>query len=119
MRIYERIISAAAVLILSSQGASLAQSPDTSFARAEPYIWRNAVIGGGGFVTGIITHPRQNGLMYARTDVGDAYRSEDSGRHWIPITDWLGMADINLTGIESLAVDTARAGPPARAAPAA
>ena len=72
---------------------------------SEPYVWRNVVMGGGGFVTGIIPHPRQKGLMYARTDVGGAYRWDDSAQRWIPITDWLGMADANLTGIESIAVD--------------
>jgi photosystem II stability/assembly factor-like uncharacterized protein len=72
---------------------------------SEPYIWRNVVIGGGGFVTATIAHPAQKGLMYARTDVGGAYRWDDSAQRWIPITDWLGMADVNLTGIESLAVD--------------
>jgi hypothetical protein len=62
-------------------------------------------MGGGGFVTGIITHPRQKGLMYARTDVGGAYRWDDSAQRWIPITDWMGMADASLTGIESITVD--------------
>jgi photosystem II stability/assembly factor-like uncharacterized protein len=62
-------------------------------------------MGGGGFVTGIIPHPRQKGLMYARTDVGGAYCWDDSAQRWIPITDWMGMADVSLTGIESIAVD--------------
>jgi photosystem II stability/assembly factor-like uncharacterized protein len=70
---------------------------------SEPYSWRNVVIGGGGFVTGIITHPRQKGLMYARTDVGGAYRWDDSAQRWIPLTD--GIGDMDFTGIESLAVD--------------
>jgi photosystem II stability/assembly factor-like uncharacterized protein len=90
-------------------GAMLAVGMAVATARGnstpEPYIWRNAVIGGGGFVTAIITHPAQKGLMYARTDVGGAYRWDDSAKRWIPITDWIGMADGNLTGIESLAVD--------------
>ncbi len=60
-------------------------------------------MGGGGFVTGIIPHPRQKGLMYARTDVGGAYRWDDSAQRWIPITD--GIGDVDFTGIESLAVD--------------
>ncbi len=46
-------------------------------------------MGGGGFVTGIIPHPRQKGLMYARTDVGGAYRWDDQAQRWIPITDWM------------------------------
>ena len=72
-------------------------------AAFEPYVWHNVVIGGGGFVTGIITHPRQKGLMYARTDVGGAYRWDDSARRWIPLTD--GTGDVDFTGVESLAVD--------------
>jgi photosystem II stability/assembly factor-like uncharacterized protein len=60
-------------------------------------------MGGGGFVTGIIPHPRQKGLMYARTDVGGAYRWDDQAQRWIPITD--GIGDVDYTGIESLAVD--------------
>jgi photosystem II stability/assembly factor-like uncharacterized protein len=70
---------------------------------SESYSWRNVVIGGGGFVTGIITHPRQKGLIYARTDVGGAYRWNDSAQRWIPLTD--GIGDMDFTGIESLAVD--------------
>ncbi len=72
---------------------------------AEPYDWRNVVIVGGGFVTGIVLHPRQKGLMYARTDVGGAYRWDDAEQRWIPITD--GIGDVDFTGIESLAVDPA------------
>ena len=72
-------------------------------AAFEPYVWHNVVIGGGGFVTGIITHPRQKGLMYARTDVGGAYRWDDSAQRWIPLTD--GTGDVDFTGVESLAVD--------------
>jgi photosystem II stability/assembly factor-like uncharacterized protein len=72
---------------------------------SEPYLWHNVVIGGGGFVTGIIFHPRQPGLIYARTDVGGAYRWNDPAQRWIPLTDSFGMADVDLTGCESIAVD--------------
>jgi photosystem II stability/assembly factor-like uncharacterized protein len=74
-------------------------------SRSEPYTWRNVAIGGGGFVTGIEFHPAERGLAYARTDVGGAYRWDASARRWIPLTDWLGHDDANLTGIESIAVD--------------
>jgi len=70
---------------------------------SEDYTWRNVVIGGGGFVTGIIMHPRQKDLFYARTDVGGAYRWDAAAQRWLPLTD--GIGDVDLTGIESLAVD--------------
>ncbi|HTR41264.1 MAG TPA: hypothetical protein VMH87_06575 [Pseudomonadales bacterium] len=78
---------------------SLAVDTSTS----EPYQWRNVVIGGGGFVTGLITHPRAKNLIYARTDVGGAYRWDENSQRWIPITDSFGLEDF--TGIESLALD--------------
>ncbi len=93
-------LAALALGLTRASGAGPSAPP-----RSEPYVWRNVVIGGGGFVTGIIMHPREKGLMYARTDVGGAYRWDSAAGEWIPITDWIGMADVNLTGIESLAVD--------------
>lgn len=68
-----------------------------------PYQWKNVVIGGGGFVTGLIAHPRAKNLLYARTDVGGAYRWDEASRRWIPITDSFGEEDF--TGIESIALD--------------
>jgi len=96
---------AAGLVVLGLACSAPAQSTASQTLPSEPYVWRNVVMGGGGFVTGIIPHPRQKGLMYARTDVGGAYRWDDPAQRWIPITDWLGMADVNLTGIDSLAVD--------------
>jgi photosystem II stability/assembly factor-like uncharacterized protein len=72
---------------------------------ASPYCWRNVRIGGGGFVSGIITHPRQKGLIYARTDIGGAYRWDSKAARWFPLTDWVNADQWTLTGIESLAVD--------------
>jgi len=68
-----------------------------------PYQWRNVVIGGGGFVTGILAHPREKNLIYARTDVGGAYRWDAATQKWVPLTDW--VKGIDFTGIESFAVD--------------
>ena len=68
-----------------------------------PYHWRNVSIGGGGFVTGLITQPQAGDILYARTDVGGAYRRDAAARRWIPLTD--SFAAMDFTGIESLALD--------------
>ena len=79
----------------------VAQVPST------PYSWRNVEIVGGGFVSGIITHPRAKDVVYARTDIGGAYRLDPKSRRWIPIQDWLTRKDWNLYGVESIALDPA------------
>ena len=79
MRVFKSIAFAVFALVLLNQGAGRAQPVDS-----EPYAWRNVTIGGGGFVTGLLFHPREKNLLYARTDVGGAYRSDDAGKHWTP-----------------------------------
>src|SRR5688500_127349 len=41
---------------------------------AQSYVWKSVAIKGGGFVSGIITHPNAPGVIYCRTDIGGAYR---------------------------------------------
>ena len=91
------------LIVLLFASCTLAQSTDSPLLPSEPYVWRNVVMGGGGFVTGIIFHPAQKNLFYARTDVGGAYRWNEVQKKWIPLTDWLPGTDF--TGIESLALD--------------
>ena len=63
--------------------------------------------GGGGYVTGLVFHPSAANLLYARTDVGGAYRWSQATASWVPITDGLGFgaAESRYHGIESIAVD--------------
>lgn len=92
-----------AVVLLAMMWA--AATPPHAIAADAPYRWQNVAIGGGGFVTGLTYHPAERGLAYARTDVGGAYRWDAAGKRWVALTDWIGAEDVNLTGIESLAID--------------
>jgi photosystem II stability/assembly factor-like uncharacterized protein len=69
------------------------------------YGWKNVTILGGGFVTGVIFSPVQKDLIYARTDIGGAYRYNPADKTWIPLTDQISRADANFWGIESIAAD--------------
>ncbi len=70
-----------------------------------PYVWKNVRISGGGFVTGIVFHPAEPGLRYCRTDMGGAYRWNNSEQMWEPLLDWISYEDRNLMGVESIALD--------------
>jgi xyloglucan-specific exo-beta-1,4-glucanase len=70
--------------------------------------WASVKFGGGGYVTGLIFHPTSANVLYARTDIGGAYRWNQATTSWIPITDGLGFggAESSYHGIESIAVDS-------------
>jgi hypothetical protein len=73
------------------------------------YTYKNVAIVGGGFVDGVFFHPKSQGLMYARTDVGGAYRWNNvtgGDTQWVPLLDFVGryQSGFNL-GVESLAID--------------
>ncbi len=74
-------------------------------AATGPYVWKNAQVVGGGYVTGLVFNPREKGLLYARTDMGGAYRWDSGSAQWIPLTDWVGENDWNLLGIDAVATD--------------
>lgn len=78
---------------------------NTAWAQTESYTWGNVAIGGGGFVSGIITSKTKQGLMYARTDVGGAYRWNPDNSRWIPLLDWTSEDQLGYQGVESLAID--------------
>jgi hypothetical protein len=84
---------------------ALPVSPVMAQSAATAYNWKNVRIVGGGYVDGIIAHPAEPGLFYARTDVGGAYRYVSSRRKWEPLNDWVIPSDSQWMGIESIAVD--------------
>ncbi|MFD9357280.1 RICIN domain-containing protein [Streptomyces sp. NPDC060031] len=100
----------AAVIQYQGKGSTNQQWKLVKTAKAQaagtgPYVWNNAQVVGGGYVTGLVFNPREKGLLYARTDMGGAYRWDATAEQWIPLTDWAGEKDWNLLGIDSLATD--------------
>ena len=66
--------------------ASASSAPSPAFRGPSPrarYAWSNVQIHGGGFVPGIIYNPTEQGLVYARTDIGGAYRLDRGTGRWI------------------------------------
>jgi photosystem II stability/assembly factor-like uncharacterized protein len=100
-KVMKRFQVSALLLALGAMAAS-AQS-----VHQEPYSWKNVQIVGGGFVDGVIFHPTAPGVRYARTDMGGAYRWDEAAHRWQPILDWVPYKDLNLMGVESIAVDSA------------
>ncbi|NBM19997.1 xyloglucanase [Streptomyces sp. GC420] len=80
------------------------QASDVSIA-ADTYDWKNVRIDGGGFVPGIVFNQSEKNLAYARTDIGGAYRWDQSGKQWTPLLDWVDWDHWGWTGVVSLASD--------------
>jgi photosystem II stability/assembly factor-like uncharacterized protein len=89
------------ILLLCATAASAQPLPQ------EAYPWKNVQIVGAGFVDGIVFHPTAKDVRYARTDMGGAYRWDALANRWQPLLDWVPYKDVNLMGVESIAVDPA------------
>src|SRR5690349_4445880 len=75
-------------------------------AASQAYTWKNVVTGGGGgFVVDIVFNQKQKDLIYARTDIGGAYRWNPSSGTWTQLLNWVSPDQWNMTGVESLASD--------------
>ena len=71
---------------------------------AQTYTCNHAPIGGGGYVTGIVTH-QTSGDIYCRTDVGGAYRWDAATSKWVELLDWISQEERNFSAVEALALD--------------
>ena len=64
--------------------------------------WGTLRIGGGGFVSGIVTGKN---TMYARTDVGGAYRYNYDTDCWEQLFDFINEDDRGLLSVDAMAID--------------
>ena len=81
-----------------------AENTDDSLYVNPDWSYGQVAIGGGGFVTGIIS-TCEPGLFYARTDVGGAYRWDNGAQKWISLSYEISEDDKGLLGIDGIAVD--------------
>jgi hypothetical protein len=67
------------------------------------YLWQPVRIGGGGWVVGMVIHPLDPTVRYARTDVGSAYRWNDTAQQWVPMR----VSNADGSGVQSAAETSA------------
>lgn len=70
-----------------------------------PYEYKNAPIPGGGYVTGLIYHRKQRGILYARTDIGGTYRFDENEKKWNSLINHVTHEDLAETYPIALALD--------------
>ncbi len=98
----------AGVLSLCLTAAALPSpvySPATAAATQDissEMTWKTLRIGGGGFVSGIVTG---KDVMYARTDVGGAYRYNYDTESWEQLFGFINDADRGLLSVDAMAID--------------
>ncbi len=73
-----------------------------------PYRYRHLPIGGGGYATGFVFHPRDPRVMVCRTDIGGVYRFDCAAQTWVSLIDHVGWPDLRETCPISAALDPAR-----------
>jgi len=101
MKLWKRMAAAvASVAVLCSCAAFLPASAVDSLE--DSYKWGTMRIGGGGFVSGIVTG---KDVMYARTDVGGAYRYNYDTESWEQLLDFINDADRGLLSVDAMAID--------------
>jgi xyloglucan-specific exo-beta-1,4-glucanase len=99
------------ILGLTGVAGSAGTSPESSApsagcaANESGYCWRSVSMGGGGFISSLALSRLDPGLVFARTDVGGAYRWQAETRVWTPLLDWVSESQTGFFGVESLALD--------------
>ena len=97
--------AAVTALLAGAVAVALAPTTTASAAAADPYTWKNVRIDGGGFVPAVVFNPGERNLIYARTDIGGAYRWNETDQSWTPLLDWVGQDNWGYNGVLSIAPD--------------
>jgi oligoxyloglucan reducing-end-specific cellobiohydrolase len=99
------LMTVAGCFTVSLPAQESANNQASFYAGASDYVYRPVTIVAGGYVPGLVAHPTEPGLIYARTDIGSVYRWEAKRQRWRPLTDFHSPQKYNLNGPESVALD--------------
>ena len=103
MKLWKKLAAASAsIAVLCSAMALPAAVPAGAASLEDSYTWGTMRIGGGGFVSGIVTGKE---VMYARTDVGGAYRYNYETESWEQLLGFINDSDRGLLSVDAMAVD--------------
>ena len=92
----------AAVLCMGAAATLPAAPVQAATSIESSYKWGTLKIGGGGFVSGIVTG---KDVMYARTDVGGAYKYNYETETWEQLFDFINDSDRGLLSVDAMAID--------------
>lgn len=98
------VLTAAALLCtgIGTAGVTTPLAANAAESVESSMNWDTLNIGGGGFVSGIITGDDQ---MYARTDVGGAYRYDYEQKKWVQLLGFLNEADRGFLSVDAMCID--------------
>lgn len=85
-------------------GANESVGQPSSPAAESGWSYSQLAMGGGGFVSGVFS-TSEEGLYYARTDVGGAYRWDKAQGRWVSLSYNITEEDVGLMGIDGMAID--------------
>lgn len=106
MNVLKKAAAGIFALCLSVSAVSICDGTKSSMkidaAETVSMEWGAVEIGGGGFVSGIVTGQKE---MYARTDVGGAYKYNYETEEWEQLLEFLDEEDRGLLSVDAIAVD--------------
>ena len=73
------------VMVLSTMGTNLVSA--SPLTEAQQWTWNEVNLSGMGWVTGVVVCPAAPYQMYAKTDVGGAYRYDRANHKWVQMMD--------------------------------
>lgn len=100
------LVAVMSISTISSIAAASAEPVALSSTKSEAYDWGRAKVVGGGFIPGIIYNTTEKDLIYARTDMGGAYRWNQANQSWKQLMNFVSFEEWNMLGVESLATDS-------------